>query len=384
MNPTPHHASENDLEGTRLRPREHFQDTRPFTAERCHCLVVKKGLSRGRVVQFGAAPFIIGRTFPSNLLLDDAEISRRHCQFQVLADKAAVTDLGSSNGTFLNGRRITEDVPQVLSDGACLDVGGYTLTYEFRNPRELELALEIEDDLGKASLYVQSLLPPPILIGDIRTDWFFQPSTAVGGDAFGYQYLDEGHFALYLMDVSGHGAAAALHTVSVMNLLRHRALPGTDFSNPAQVIASLNTMFQMEEHGGMFFTMWYGVYDKAGRTLTYSVAGQHPAYLVPPERNQSHPLGTKGLMVGAMPGYRFQSATVSVPPGSRIYLFSDGVFEIVTRQGIQWRLADFLPLLLDPPVANVGEGQRLSEAVQAIARPGALDDDFSMLVVTFP
>jgi hypothetical protein len=55
----------------------------------------------------------------------------------------------------------------------------------------------------------------------------------------------------------------------------------------------------------------------------------------------------------------------------------------VTKEGTQWGLQDFLPLLRRPPVEGLGEPERLYRAVQEVARPGALDDDFSMLVVTF-
>jgi serine phosphatase RsbU (regulator of sigma subunit) len=369
--------------GTRIQTPLKGYVARPTTTIRCHCLVVKKGTARGRLIQIGLDPLTVGREDPCSLLLADAEVSRRHCQFTVVNGKAHITDLGSSNGTILNGQLIDAHVPMRLFDGALIELGAYVLAYTHRNPREVELTIEIEDDLEKASKYVRALLPSRIQVGDILADWFFQPSAAVGGDAFGYQHIDDNHFALYLMDVSGHGAAAALHTVSVMNLLRHRALPDTDFRQPSQVIASLNNMFQMEDHGGMFFTMWYGVFNKASRSLTYSSAGQHPAFVVPKDKSHSIALGTKGLMVGALPDYQFQSAAVTMPADSHIYLFSDGVFEISTRQGLQWRLADFLPSLLEPAVNGVGEGQRLNDAVRAVANPGPLEDDFSMLVVTF-
>ena len=384
LNPMPTVDRQAEMEGTRVHLPLRAAAIRPAAAERCHCLIVQKGSVRGRFVQLDLEPFTVGRAEPCNLLLPDADISRHHCQFTVVDDRVWVTDMGSSNGTYLNSQRLPGMVPTRLSDGALLEIGSHVIVYAYQNPREVRQAAEIENDLEKASMYIRALLPPPILTGDILTDWFFQPSAAVGGDAFGYQYLDENHFALYLVDVSGHGAAAALHTASVINLLRHRALPSTDFKQPTQVIASLNNIFQMENHDEMFFTMWYGVYDKSARCLSFSSAGQHPAYLVPPDRSRFLPLGTRGLMVGAAPQSRFQSATMTIAPGSRLYLFSDGVFEIATRQGTQWRLADFLPLLLEPPVAGLGEGQRLSEAVRAVARPGSLDDDFSMLVVIFP
>ena len=76
-----------------------------------------------------------------------------------------------------------------------------------------------------------------------------------------------------------------MHSVTVMNVLRQRALPGVDFANPSEVLASLNTRFQMEHHNGLYFTMWYGVYRIDHRTLTYSSAGHHAAYLLPSNKS---------------------------------------------------------------------------------------------------
>ena len=53
-------------------------------------------------------------------------------------------------------------------------------------------------------------------------------------------------------------------------------LPDTDFTQPSNVLASLNQAFQMERQNYMFFTMWYGVYDRRNSTLTYSGAGHPP------------------------------------------------------------------------------------------------------------
>jgi serine phosphatase RsbU (regulator of sigma subunit) len=242
----------------------------------------------------------------------------------------------------------------------------------------------LHEDLQKATRYVYSLLPAPLLEGPVRTDWFYLPSTQVGGDAFGYSHLDDTTFAFYLIDVCGHGVGAAMHTVSVLNVLRQRALPDTDMRDPASVFAGLNAMFQMDLHDGMYFTMWYGVYDLARRTLRHGSAGHHPAFLVPADRKAAVPLKTAGLMIGADTGARFRVDEAHVPPGSSIYVFSDGVFEIVTAAQQQWRLKDFLPLLLEPPVPRLPESARLYGAVGGVARPGPLDDDFSVLVVTLP
>src|SRR5437762_952768 len=82
--------------------------------------------------------------------------------------------------------------------------------------------------LEKASRYIQSLLPAPLAEGPIRSDWVLVPCARLGGDAFGYKFLDERFFAIYLIDVSGHGTGAAMHAVSIINVLRQGALRDTD------------------------------------------------------------------------------------------------------------------------------------------------------------
>ncbi len=95
------------------------------------------------------------------------------------------------------------------------------------------------------------------------------PSLELGGDAFGYHWLDPEHFAMYLLDVCGHGVkAACCFSISAINVLRNQiSAPRPNFLSPAEVLAGLNSAFQMDRHNGMYFTMWYGVYDKENRRL---------------------------------------------------------------------------------------------------------------------
>src|SRR5262245_34327298 len=180
---------------------------------------------------------------------------------------------------------------------------------------------------------------------DIRTDWYFEPSAHLGGAGGGYRHLDDGTLAMYLIDVSGHGVGAAMHSVSVINVLRQRALPDVDLREPAAVLAGLNAMFQMDRHDGMYFTMWYGVFHRSRRLLRYACAGHHAGYLRPANRSALTPLKTRGLMIGATPETTFQVSEAPVSAASSLYLFSDRVFEIVTADQSQWRLRHFEPLL---------------------------------------
>jgi serine phosphatase RsbU (regulator of sigma subunit) len=325
-------------------------------------------------------PLTIGRDESRDIVIADSRVSRLHMQVFLADGNVVAEDLGSSNGTFLDGQRLQG--PVVLPEGRWLQVGSRFLKHERRSRKEVERDQELQRELDKARNYVTSLLPAPIVSGPIRTDWCFQPSTQLGGDAFSYGRLDDTHVLAYLIDVSGHGVGAAMHSVTVLNVLRQRALPNTDFHDPAQVLSSLNAMFQMDDHDGMYFTAWYGVYSLANRTLAYATAGHHPGYLYAPYVPRAD-LKTPGLMIGATPSAKFVSHTVDVPRGAALYLFSDGVFEVTSAEGRQCGLADLMPLLAGTEAAVPGETARVLGAVKRMAKPGPLDDDFSLLLIRF-
>jgi serine phosphatase RsbU (regulator of sigma subunit) len=348
-----------------------------------HYLVVMEGAEPGKCIEVADAPVTIGRDARQTVVVGgDSQISRLHARVSLVGGGVVAEDMGSTNGTFAGTLRITQ--PTVLTEGQLLRVGQQILRYERRNRRDVKRGEELSRDLRKASMYVLSLLPPPISSGPVHVDWHFQPSAQLGGDAFGYYWLDPGTFIFYLMDVSGHGVGPAMHSVTVMNVLRQRALPGIDFTSPPDVLASLNARFPMDQHNSLYFTMGYGVYRTGDRTLTYSSGGHNPSFLVSPERAAAQPLGLPGLMIGAIPDQTYDVQETTVPPGSRLYLFSDGVFEVATKDQGMWMLADFLPLLLEPPVDGRSEPARLFQRVRETAKAGPLDDDFSLMTVTFP
>jgi serine phosphatase RsbU (regulator of sigma subunit) len=218
----------------------------------------------------------------------------------------------------------------------------------------------------------------------VRTEWCFVPSAQLGGDAFGHYWLDPGTFVFYLIDVSGHGVGSAMHSVSVLNVLRQRALPLVDFTNPAEVLASLNDRFPTSEHNGLYFTMWYGVYRTEGRVLSYGTAGHGPAILVSSDKHETQPLGMSALMIGMLPDQTYEVQHTTVPPGSTLFLFSDGAYEILTKDEERWELENFLPLLMEPAVPGTTEPNRVYQAVRQAAKSGPLDDDFSLVALTFP
>jgi pSer/pThr/pTyr-binding forkhead associated (FHA) protein len=334
-----------------------------------------------RRVAIGPGPLTVGRGAQAGLVLPSGDVSRSHCIMAMDGEAVIVTDLGSTNGTIVDGRRI--EAPARLIPGARLVLGPFTLVY--RNGRASDLARteEVEKDLARAGRYVEALLPLPIADGPVRATWRFVPSTNIGGDGFGYGWIDQHRFAMWLLDVSGHGAGSALLAASVMNLLRVHSLPGTDFTDAAAVLAALNDRFQMDRQGGMYFTIWYGVYDTRTRLLGFGCAGQHPAFMSVPGDADAQALWVKNPAVGLAEDWPYRRAEVAVPAGARLYLFSDGAFEIQTADGRQLTLGDFLPLLGRPAMPGATEPERLWRAVRGAARPGPLDDDVSLVTLDF-
>jgi len=270
---------------------------------------------------------------------------------------------------------------------------GYTALLE-RNAAFEELRASRETlaaDIATAARYVRSLLPAPGRVGDLLVDWRFVPSARLGGDAFGYHALDADTVAIYLLDVCGHGVGAALLSVSALNAVRSEVLPSTDFHSPDSVLAALNRAFPMERHDEMFFTLWYGVYDRRTRTLKWAGGGHPPALLVAPA-SAGHPLAATALdsagpLVGAVEGLEFPAAAIEVPPGSRLYLFSDGAFEIVTSAGTMWTFDAFRDFLTS---GSTGGGPSTAVLDGLLARTrelsgrNTLTDDLSIVAVDFP
>ena len=242
----------------------------------------------------------------------------------------------------------------------------------------------LSDELAKAAAYVHSLLPEP-LTGPLRTDWAFIPSAELGGDAFGYHWLDDDHFAMYLLDVSGHNIGAALHSVSVLNVLRAQSLRDTNFYDPGAVLAALNDAFQMKQYHNMYFTIWYGVYDRKTRRLTYASGGHPPALLATQTGGtpRIEPIRTRGFMIGGVRNVVYPSASIIVPEGSALYLFSDGIYEIRRDDDTTMDLDDFVDLLTENIAVGKVEVAHIIERIDQLQRCETCLDDVSVLRVQF-
>ncbi|MGC9270331.1 FHA domain-containing protein [Acidiphilium sp.] len=119
--PSPDSAAMPSLDGTLIRAA-------PLP---CHVLCHLND-STAHDIAITTGGFLIGRTAPCHLILPDREISRRHCRIDLRNGAAYLSDLNSSNGTFVNGRRI--DTMIELNHDARITLGAETLIYQRRIP----------------------------------------------------------------------------------------------------------------------------------------------------------------------------------------------------------------------------------------------------------
>lgn len=237
-------------------------------------------------------------------------------------------------------------------------------------------------ELALAADYVISLLPRPVTDGPVQTRWRYVPSTQLGGDCFGYHWIDDEHFAMYLLDVCGHGVGSALLSVSAFNVLRSQTLPSADFRKPEQVLTALNGAFQMDDHNGLYFTIWYGVYQRSTRMLRFASGGHPPALLMTAD-GETRPLSTGNFFIGGLPDSTYESGALSVPAPARLYIFSDGVYEVDRPDGSMWTVEDLGAYLCPHAPEEDGELDALYRHLQDMSGRTTLEDDFSMLKVNF-
>ncbi len=150
------------------------------------------------------------------------------------------------------------------------------------------------------------------------------PAKEVGGDFYDFFLIDDTHLGLVMADVSGKGVPAALFMMVSKILIQNIAMMG---NSPAEVLRFVNNQLCMDNHEDMFVTVWYGCLDLETGVLEAANAGhEYPIFKYPDGRfeliKDKH-----GLVIGAMEGAKYRSYELQMEPGSKLFLYTDGVPE---------------------------------------------------------
>lgn len=246
----------------------------------------------------------------------------------------------------------------------------------------LQSQQQLKAELSEAARYVYSMLPAP-LFSPVATDWTFISSSQLGGDLFGYHWRDQGQLIVYLLDVSGHGIGASLLSITMAHMLRSETLPDVDFNQPAQVINALNRSFQMKDNCRKFVTMWYGVFNRDTRNLRYACAGHHPAIVFQANVPQPEHLGSRDLPIGVDVDHEYNEKSITLPRDARMYLFSDGVFDIERAAGGMMTRQELVELIAEAQRHPAARVQHILERICADQGSTVFKDDYSLLELSF-
>jgi sigma-B regulation protein RsbU (phosphoserine phosphatase) len=246
-------------------------------------------------------------------------------------------------------------------------------------------------DLEAAALVQASLLPnEPVDIEGAEFIWQYRPCDELAGDGLNVFKRDKEHVAMYVMDVSGHGVAAALLSVSVTHHLsqmirssRAAEQGGSSRANiisPALLAHNLNTLFPMESVGRHYFTFLYGVLNVKTRTFRFVSAGS-PGPVVVHADGSADIHDVPALPIGMFPDSDYEDTSIDLHAGDRLYLHTDGLYEErnpETREqfGRDRMLNELCATSAEPFITSV---DRLLKSITTWRGSDILSDDIAVL-----
>jgi sigma-B regulation protein RsbU (phosphoserine phosphatase) len=249
----------------------------------------------------------------------------------------------------------------------------------------------MKKNLDAAAKIQRSLLPDRAPVSDeVAFSWVFQPCDELAGDTLDVFPLDEKRFAVYMVDVSGHGVSASLLSVTLSHWFsRHfeaaRDLKGglkkdsvSSFS-PVEIAEELNGQFKMDMENAQYFTMCYGVIDVEAREFRYVAAGCPPV-IVADTKGNSNTLVVEGFPIGIVDQPGYTENVVRLDSGGRVFLYTDGVTEAEDANDNPYGTDQMAEHVLKNSERELNEClSSVMESVTSWRGERSLDDDVSIL-----
>jgi Serine phosphatase RsbU, regulator of sigma subunit len=253
-----------------------------------------------------------------------------------------------------------------------------TLLHDLRHFRQ-----RTESELALARKMQERLMPAPERLAEaeavtgVAIHAHFAPSSELGGDFWDLRRDGRGRPVLIVVDFSGHGVGAALNTFRLHAICQQ--MDFADFS-PSAFLATVNKRLCVLLPNGQFATMLAGVADLAENRFVYASAGSTKPMVWAPG-DAAPALGdSAGLPLGLLSSAEYEERSVPLPPGGRLFLYSDGAIEIPVGDDV-----------LDEPGLAALIAERMTEAdsqrflgslLEALRATGPIDDDLTALLLT--
>ncbi|MBO4262362.1 MAG: serine/threonine-protein phosphatase [Clostridia bacterium] len=155
------------------------------------------------------------------------------------------------------------------------------------------------------------------------------PAKEVGGDFYDYFLIDSDHLCLVMADVSGKGIPAALFMMASKIILANNAMAG---KSPARILHDTNAAICSHNHEEMFVTVWLGILEISTGKLTAANAG-HEYPILNTDGSFALIKDKHGFVIGGMDGAKYTEYEISLVPGAKLFLYTDGVPEATDPQG---------------------------------------------------
>lgn len=245
---------------------------------------------------------------------------------------------------------------------------------------EIEIAREVQNQL-----YPQEEPPRRGLLLTARCD----PARMVSGDYYDYQLVGRSKLAFAIGDVAGKGISAALLMATIQSGLRAQlsdTLPTSETEcaltpeiNVAALVAKLSKQIYEHTSPEKYATFFIGLYDETMHTLTYTNAGHLSPLLF--RKNTVVPLDTNGMVIGILPGSKYNESCIIFEPGDLLLCYTDGITEPENAFGEEFGEERLIDLIKKHREADDHEIVRvIFEAVRGWTGVPELHDDMTLLL----
>jgi sigma-B regulation protein RsbU (phosphoserine phosphatase) len=239
----------------------------------------------------------------------------------------------------------------------------------------------IEAEMRLAASVQAGLLPdsaPPHAAVEI-TGWNI-PCDETGGDYFDFVDLGEGRTAIVIGDATGHGMGAALMMFIVRSTLRALLTQSSDLES---ILQTMNDLIEEVSDDHRFMTLFIGVVDARGETLTYATAGHDPPLVHRPGAMGFVELPpTGGVPLGVLPGSRYRVVELRLRPGDVWVFGTDGIWEARDAERRFYGKDRVMSLVRAAAHESIGEiSRRLREDVLAFHRGTTRRDDITAVLM---
>ena len=250
--------------------------------------------------------------------------------------------------------------------------------------REKTLA-STEMELGVATKIQANMLPNTFPFMPERTEFdlyaSMTPAKDVGGDFYDFFMVDYNHLAMVIADVSGKGIPAALFMMVSKILVKNTVMSG---KSPGETLAAVNDQICANNREEMFVTVWLGILNLEDGTLVTANAGHEYPIIKTPDGDFELHKTKHSFVIGGMSGLKFKETTMKLEPGTKLFVYTDGVPEAENEDEEQYGLDRFVDVLNNNKDA---EPQKLLEAVTGDVGLFTQDqpqfDDLTMLCIHY-